>query len=112
MENPKSNGLKDAVHKAKEWVGKHKTELVILGGVGICFVVSLYLGRKNILREFAWRDSLILNQQDRIMELENLCEIKDKLFSEMISDGLRHRSSLAAQHMADRKLYLSNVDVA
>lgn len=37
--------------------------------------------------------------------LRMLCEEKDSYFMEMISDGLRHGSKLAAKHMADRKSY-------
>lgn len=37
--------------------------------------------------------------------LRKLCEEKDAYFMEMISDGLRHKSKLAAKHMADRKSY-------
>ncbi len=45
-------------------------------------------------------------KQERIDELEDLCEEKDEYFTEMISDGLRHGSSLAAKHMSDRNKYL------
>lgn len=38
--------------------------------------------------------------------LRNLCDEKDSYFTEMISDGMRHGSSLAGKHMADRKEYL------
>ena len=38
--------------------------------------------------------------------LRKLCEEKDSFFVEMISDGMRHGSHLAAKHMADRKSYL------
>ncbi|WP_422803323.1 hypothetical protein [Streptococcus sp. FT1-106] len=41
--------------------------------------------------------------RERISDLEYLCEEKDEYFKEMISDGLRHGSSLAGKHMADRK---------
>lgn len=47
-----------------------------------------------------------LQQRKRIKELENLCEEKDSFFKEMISDGMRHGSSLAGKHMSDRKRYL------
>lgn len=50
---------------------------------------------------------------ERICELEtenerlrDLCEEKDEFFKEMISDGLRHGSSLAGKHMSDRNDYL------
>lgn len=39
--------------------------------------------------------------------LHNLCHEKDSFFLELISDGLRHGSKLAGQHMADRKNYLN-----
>ena len=42
-----------------------------------------------------------------IKKLKDLCEEKDSYFSEMISDGLRHKSKLAAKHMRDRKDYLN-----
>lgn len=41
----------------------------------------------------------------RIQQLESLCEEKDSYFMELMSDGLRHGSSLAAKHMSDRKKY-------
>lgn len=44
---------------------------------------------------------------NRIDELKDLCEEKDSYFTEMISDGLRHGSKLAAKHMTDRKKYLN-----
>lgn len=44
----------------------------------------------------------------RNKELVNLCNEKDSFFKEMISDGLRHKSPLAAKHMADRKSYLKS----
>ena len=41
--------------------------------------------------------------RERISDLEYLCEEKDEHFKEMISDGLRHGSSVAGNHMADWK---------
>lgn len=38
-------------------------------------------------------------------KLRNLCKEKDSYFMELMSDGLRHGSKLAAKHMADRKSY-------
>lgn len=39
--------------------------------------------------------------------LKKLCYEKDDFFTELISDGLRHGSKLAAKHMADRKKFLN-----
>ena len=44
--------------------------------------------------------------KDRNSKLKNLCEEKDSFFLELMSDALRHGSSVAAKHMADRKKYL------
>ena len=44
-------------------------------------------------------------QKRRINQLENLCHEKDSFFKELMSDGLRHGSPLAAKHMSDRKKY-------
>lgn len=43
----------------------------------------------------------------RIGVLENLCETKDGFFKELMADGLRHGSALAAKHMAERKGFLN-----
>lgn len=43
----------------------------------------------------------------RVRYLERESDIKDNFFKEMISDGLRHGSKLAAKHMSDRKDYLN-----
>lgn len=44
--------------------------------------------------------------KERNRQLKNLCEEKDSFFIELMSDALRHGSSVAAKHMADRKRYL------
>lgn len=54
----------------------------------------------NLEREIEKKDR-------RIRQLESLCAEKDEYFLGAISDGLRHGSSEAARHMADRKKYLS-----
>ena len=41
-----------------------------------------------------------------VIRLRNLCEVKDSFFKELMSDGLRNGSKLAAQHMSDRKKYI------
>ena len=56
--------------------------------------------KQNLERE-------IRELEARNRQLKNLCEEKDDYFLEMISDGLRHGSPLAAKHMADRKKYLN-----
>lgn len=43
----------------------------------------------------------------RVKQLEDLCEEKDEFFLGAISDGMRHGSSTAARHMAERKQYLN-----
>ncbi len=45
-------------------------------------------------------------KEREIKRLKDLCEEKDSYFMELMSDGLRHGSPLAAKHMSDRKKYL------
>ena len=49
--------------------------------------------------------NIIKEQSKEIHRLKRLCHEKDSYFTEMISDGLRRGSSLAAKHMADRRIY-------
>jgi len=92
-----TGNMKPAVRKA----------LLIIGGVALVGI-GFYLVRRGLLQEIAWRDTVISSLQDRLVDLESLCEIKDRYFKEMISDGLRRGSPLAAQHMADRRYFLLN----
>ena len=57
------------------------------------------MGMFNLARENA-----ALKRENQM--LRDLCKEKDSYFMELMSDGLRHGSKLAAQHMADRKKYL------
>lgn len=50
------------------------------------------------------RENQRLKEQNR--QLKELCEEKDSFFLELMSDALKHGSSVAAKHMADRKKYL------
>lgn len=47
------------------------------------------------------------SSKKRIRQLEDLCAEKDSFFMEVISDGMRHGSSLSAKHMSDRKKYIN-----
>ena len=57
------------------------------------------MGFFGLLKEIAR-----LKKENR--RLKDLCEEKDSFFKELMSDALRHGSSLAAKHMSDRKKYL------
>lgn len=57
------------------------------------------MGIFNLAKENAY-----LRRENR--RLHNLCKVKDSYFKELMSDSLRHGSSLAGKHMADRKKYL------
>lgn len=46
------------------------------------------------------------SSRKEVKRMKRLCDTKDEFFTEMISDGLRHGSPLAAKHMSDRKRYL------
>ena len=50
----------------------------------------------------------IAQLKERISELEALCEVKDSLFRELMSDACRHGSSLGGKYMADWKKFLNS----
>lgn len=50
------------------------------------------------------RENDFLKKENR--RLRKLCREKDAYFMELMSDGLRHGSKLAAHHMSDRKKYI------
>lgn len=52
------------------------------------------------------KENKILRKENE--NLRNLCNEKDSYFKELMSDGLRHGSKLAAKHMAERKDYLKS----
>lgn len=62
---------------------------------------------KSAKKEIAKLKEENRRKNKRIRQLENLCEEKDSFFKELMSDGMRHGSSLAAKHMRDRKDYLN-----
>lgn len=51
------------------------------------------------------RENQSLREENK--RLRNLCNEKDSFFLELIADGLRHGSALAAKHMSDRKKYIN-----
>ena len=66
--------------------------------------MSLFGKKEKKQIQLLQKELVATNKRNR--QLENLCAVKDSFFKEMISDGLRHGSSLAGQHMSDRKKYL------
>lgn len=50
------------------------------------------------------KENAYLRKENR--RLQNLCQKKDSFFMELMADGLRHGSKLAAQHMSDRRRFL------
>ena len=66
--------------------------------------MGLFSGKKDRQIKSLLQENAALKKRNR--ELVNLCNEKDSFFSQMISDGLRHGSSLAGKHMSDKKKYL------
>lgn len=112
--------VKERAVKAFQFVKEHKMEIVAV--VGAAVYVAGNARDNDQLREENERllednaqlaDDLEIERgvsdclASRVVELEDLCDDKDAYFQEMISDGLRHGSSLAGKHMADRKQYLN-----
>lgn len=98
--------------KTKGFISEHRSELIIAGisvvviaGITICTACKIsemnkiMNAQKQCIRSL---DKVCRAKDVRIEELVNLCGRKDAVFQEMISDGLRHGSSLAGRHMRER----------
>lgn len=66
-----------------------------------------FFGNKKLKKENQILRESNKMKNERIRELEDLCEEKDSFFSELMSDATKHGSSLGAKHMAERKQYLN-----
>lgn len=59
-------------------------------------------------KKIAFLEKELARKDKRINQLVNLCNEKDRFFSELASDAMRHGSSLGAMHMADKKHYMNS----
>lgn len=118
-----ADNVKEGAAKAFQFVKEHKK--IAAGTVAVIGAVAYvannshekdqHLEKNARLTEENTRqsDDLVIEREvsdrlaSRVVELENLCDEKDDYFRETISDGLRHGSSLAGKHMADRRQYLN-----
>lgn len=118
-----ADNVKEGAAKAFQFVKEHKK--IAAGTVAVIGAVAYVannshekdqqLEKNARLTEENARlsDDLVIEREvsdrlaSRVVELENLCDEKDGYFRETISDGLRHGSSLAGKHMADRRQYLN-----
>lgn len=64
------------------------------------------MGLFALVKENKHLKAEVMTLRKRNKELVNLCKEKDSFFDGVISDGLRHGSSLAARHMSEKKKYL------
>ena len=114
--------VKEGAAKAVQFVKEHKKGIDWAAAIGAVAYVANNSHEKDQLLEKNTRlteenaqlsDDLVIEREvsdrlaSRVVELENLCDEKDDYFRETISDGLRHGSSLAGKHMADRRQYLN-----
>lgn len=114
--------VKEGAAKAVQFVKEHKKGIAWAAAIGAVTYVANNSHEKDQLLEKNTRlteenaqlsDDLVIEREvsdrlaSRVVELENLCDEKDDYFRETISDGLRHGSSLAGKHMADRRQYLN-----
>lgn len=97
--------VREKYYQAKSFCKEHKKDLIYgisftaMGAFSIC----IYGKCKNYKEIIAVQDEIISKQSNRIISLENLCEIKDDFFKKAISDDLRHSGSFGAQQMAYKK---------
>lgn len=115
--------VREGAAKAVQLVKEHKKEIVAWAAAigAVAYVVNNSYEKDQLLEKNTrlteenaqLSDDLVIEREvsdrlaSRVVELENLCDEKDDYFRETISDGLRHGSSLAGKHMADRRQYLN-----
>lgn len=114
--------VREGAAKAAQFVKEHKQIVAWVAAIGAVAYVVNNSHEKDQLLEKNTRlteenaqlsDDLVIEREvsdrlaSRVVELENLCDEKDDYFRETISDGLRHGSSLAGKHIADRRQYLN-----
>lgn len=94
----------------KEWIIKNRNKLLFVGGLGVSVLFALLLKNNvNLKKEIEkLRMNNVFNDM-RIKQLVELCNEKDDVFNQIISDGLRHGSSKAAQQMSWKKAYLKSL---
>ena len=84
---------------------KHKAK--IIGGVTIITLLgtSIYFAHSNSSNKEVINNllDLLIDQDNRIMYLEKLIEIKDELYAEAISELLRKGSPLGGKQMAYKR---------
>ena len=90
---------------------KDKTKKILIGGVivvvavgGTIVLYKLRCVKLENAKLIAENAKLLAENAELIVEngrLKELCLVKDGHFIEVISDSLRHGSSLGAKHMAD-----------
>lgn len=116
--------VKEGATKAVQFVKEHKKEIAA-GTVFIIGAVAYVASNKHEKDQLRVENDQLTEENaqlsddlevergisdclaSRVVELENICEEKDDYFLEAISDGLRHGSSLAGKHMADRRQFLN-----
>lgn len=101
-DNGDNRDLKSRRKKIVAFTKRHGLEIALGGAVFLLEGRCLYLERKN--------GRLLLDniaKSARIESLTKLCDKKDVQFKQLMSDALKHGSSLAAHHMLDRKAYIN-----
>ena len=106
----------DAIGKVKQFAKSHKTEIIIVGTSAVV-ITGIVVGARYQVKKLSMlnhaKDIQIKSLEQacaardvRINELMALCDRKDNVFKAVISDSLKHGSSEAGRHMAERKAYL------
>lgn len=100
-----SEVIKERQEKIRHGLIKTGKILCGIAVVAIPIVLGVVAAKEGESNEYLEEENSYLKEENR--RLHNLCEEKDSYFMELMSDGLRHGSALAAQHMADRKNYIN-----
>lgn len=103
--------MKTKIEMISNWIKDHKHEIILVGATAIIVGGSTWLvynGKvKSLDRIISAQVDMIWEQADRIVELEDLCLVKDDYVKELASELLREGQSIGGQLMAERKAFLN-----
>lgn len=104
--------------KIKQWTSDHKKEILLVAGSAVVVggaAALFHCHRVNMLNtRIRVQDLAIHDMEQRIatmkMQHHELCMQKDAAYRALMSDALRHGSSMGGEEMASWKAYMRAAD--
>jgi len=105
--------------KIKQWTGDHKKEILLVAGTAVVVggaAAFFHCHRVSVLNtRIRVQDTAIHGLEQKIatmkMQHHELCMQKDAAYRALISDALRHGSSMGGEEMASRREYMKTAEI-